>query len=107
MQPRLSPLESHADRLAYLEAFGVCASCAAGSLKVLFDEPTVDVVFDDNQMNSSAPIASGPTSIFKAKAIDRANARLTVETEDGPKDFIVREHRPDRSGWSVLVLDSP
>lgn len=101
-------LESHEDRLAYLEAFGVPARCEAGQLTVIYDEPSVEISFDESQYNTSAPQVSGPTSVFeKLRLTTRDTSRLTVETDDGPKPFVVREHRADRTGWSVLVLDSP
>lgn len=99
------PLETAADRLAYLEAFGVPATCAGGGTKVLFDEPTVDAVFDENVMNTTSPQCSGPSSVFRDLEIARAGARLTIETDEGRRDFVVRDPRPDGSGWTLLVLD--
>lgn len=105
MTARPLPLESAADRLAYLQAFGVLAHSEAGDLLVIYDEPTVGIEFDEQQLNSSAPQISAPTKDFQAKRLASPRARVTVDTDDGAKDFTVREHLPDRSGWSVLVLD--
>jgi hypothetical protein len=99
--------ESADDRLAYLEAFGVPASCDLGKCTVVFDEPVEDAVFDDNSMGTTAPQCSGPTEVFRSLGLLERSKRLTIETDDGPQQFVVRDPRPDGSGWTTLVLDAP
>lgn len=109
MGTRPPPLESEADRLGYLEAFGTPFRTAAGTGLAVFDEPTEVVSLDDQQVNISAPQLSGSTAVFRAHGIERRGGLVEVEKDPGAwSPFKVEDVRHDRSGWTVLILgDGP
>ena len=93
--------ETDADRLAYLEAFGVCFLADGGEMLAIFDDEGSQIDIDGVRMNSTSPQATCRTCDVTRLSLGTRGARLWTSTQQ----FTVREHQPDGTGKSVLILD--
>lgn len=91
-------IESDADRLGYIEAFGVPVSGMDGTFKAIFDDAYADANPGEAFVESSQPRLT-------ARTVDVKNilSRTTLEVATVP--FVVLSNQPDGTGMSVLVLE--
>lgn len=77
----------------YLRAWGVDGTLAGAPVRVIFDDPGATA----GGMSVREPQAQLPTADVPAEYYEAA-----LEIPQG--SFKVREHLPDGTGWSVLLL---
>lgn len=77
--------------------FGDAATLAGAPVRVIFDEPGGDAV----GMGAEYPQVQIASDSVPA---DYAGAALVISTGRGAGSWRVREHRPDGTGMSLLML---
>lgn len=91
-------LETDADRLGYLEAFGVCIDTDRGRLWAIFDDAYVSDLDDD--IDGTGPRLSACRSCDIERLSIRKDSVITV----GDRSYRVDRVEPDGTGMSVVIL---
>lgn len=100
-------VESDEDRASFFEEdeYATRVVTDGGSFSANFDDAFVAAVFSDGpRMDSSAPQITCATCDVERTGL-RQGMSLELKVKCETKRFLVREHQPDGSGVSTLVLD--
>lgn len=101
-------LESDADRLASIKGLGgQLVRAEGGDFYAIFDSEFSLASFTDGPgVSSSSPQLTCRTSDARRFGFIENGSSLELEIDGDTKHFTVREHQPDGTGMSVLVLDA-
>lgn len=101
------PVESDEDRASFFDEdeYATRVVTDGGSFSANYDDAFVAAVFSDGaRMDSSAPqITCATCDVVRTNL--RQGTGLELEVKGVMKRFLVREHQPDGSGVSALILD--
>lgn len=73
----------------------------AGEIEALFDAAAVQIGFEGSRTNSTAPQIEARTEDIKRVDLHLRGSRATIEG----REYTVREHLPDGTGLSIVILD--
>jgi hypothetical protein len=97
-------VESAADRESFFEEdeFATCVETPAGNFFGNFNDEHANVQFEGAEFGSSAPSLECRTADAERYQVDKRSQALTINGVG----YTVREHRPDGSGISLIILDA-
>lgn len=95
-------LETDADRLAYLEAFGVSVRIRGQELLAIFDNDYLAVQAIDMGVQSSTPYLT-----CRSADVERVGPRKGDSVDGLAKAFVVERSEPDGTGMTRIVLAEP
>lgn len=94
-------LETDADRLGYLEAFGVCIRTDRGEFWAIFDDEGTEIDVDGVRVRSTSPQITARACDLERLGLNSRGARLSR----GDVNYTVRELAPDGTGMTAVILD--
>lgn len=90
-------LEVHADRLAYIQAFGEPVRCDAGTFCAIFDNGFLGVPAGDMEVEESGPRLT-------CRTCDVETIRKDAALDVGGKTYRVQRKESDGTGMTVIIL---
>lgn len=100
-------IENDADRLATIQGLGgQLVRTDRGNFCAILDSDFSAASFSDGaRVNSESPHLTCRTSDVKRLQLDVTGTVLDTQVDGETRRYSVREHQPDGTGMSVLVLD--
>ncbi len=95
-------MDTDADRLEMIKSLGGrLVRTDAGVVYALYDAEGTPVDFEGARGNSTAPQITARTADVLRLGINLRGASVTIDD----REYTVREHLPDGTGLSIVILD--